>query len=126
MYGENKYGELEDKSSLGLAIKSVSKIIVEDNMQDYLEDLMFYRDNSSLEAMNEEGVKLLFQNALENSVAFSMIKRCGLNPNKYFTQEDFTSILAFDSYDTITRIGVATSEISEMGLREIYNIIKNL
>lgn len=123
---ENKYGELEDKSSLGLAIKSVSKIIVEDNIQDYLEDLMFYRDNSSLETMNEEGVKLLFQNALENSIAFSMIKRCGLNPNEYFTQEDFTAILAFDSYDTITRIGVATSEISEMGLREIYNTIKNL
>ena len=38
---ENKYGELEDKSSLGLAIKSVSKILVEDNMQDYLEDLKF-------------------------------------------------------------------------------------
>ena len=123
---ENKYGELEDKSSLGLAIKSVSKIIVEDNMQDYLQDLMFYRDNSSLESMNDEAVQLLFQNALENSIAFSMIKRCGLNPNDYFTNEDFTPILAFDSYDTITRIGVATSEISEMGLREIYNTIKNL
>ncbi len=123
---ENKYGELEDKSSLGLAIKSVSKIIVEDNMQDYLEDLMFYRENSSLETLDEESVKVLFQNALENSIAFSMIKRCGLNPNEYFTREDFASILNFNSYDTITRIGVATSEISEMGLREIYNTIKNL
>jgi len=123
---ENKYGELEDKSSLGLAIKSVSKIIVEDNMQDYLEDLMFYREDSSLETLDEESVKLLFQNALENSIAFSMIKRCGLNPNEYFTQEDFASILNFNSYDTITRIGVATSEISEMGLGEIYKTIKNL
>lgn len=123
---ENKYGELEDKSSLGLAIKSVSKILVEDNMQDYLEDLKFYRENSSLEPMNDEAVQLLFQNALENSIAFSMIKRCGLNPNAYFTNEDFTPILAFDSYETITRLGVATSEISEMGIREIYNTIKKL
>lgn len=123
---ENKYGELEDKSSLGLAIKSVSKIIVEDNMQDYLEDLKFYRENSSLEPMTDEAVQLLFQNALENSIAFSMIKRCGLNPNDYFTNEDFTPILAFDSYETITRLGVATSEISEMGIREIYNTIKKL
>ena len=123
---ENKYGELEDKSSLGLAIKSVSKIIVEDNMQDYLEDLKFYRENSSLEPMSDEAVQLLFQNALENSIAFSMIKRCGLNPNDYFTNEDFTPILAFDSYETITRLGVATSEISEMGIREIYNTIKKL
>lgn len=123
---ENKYGELDDKSSLGLAIKSVSKILVEDNMQDYLEDLKFYRENSSLEPMSDEAVQLLFQNALENSIAFSMIKRCGLNPNDYFTNEDFTPILAFDSYETITRLGVATSEISEMGIREIYNTIKKL
>lgn len=123
---ENKYGELEEKSSLGLAIKSVSKIIVEDNIQDYLQDLMFYRDNSSLETLDEESVKVLFQNALSNSIAFSMIKRCGLNPNEYFTDKDFTEILSFNSYDTITRIGIATSEISEMGLREIYNTIKNL
>lgn len=123
---ENKYGELEDKSSLGLAIKSVSKILIEDNMQDYLEDLKFYRENSSLEPMTDEAVQLLFQNALENSIAFSMIKRCGLNPNDYFTNEDFTPILAFDSYETITRLGVATSEISEMGIREIYNTIKKL
>ena len=123
---ENKYGELEDKSSLVLAIKSVSKIIVEDNMQDYLDDLKFYRENSSLETMNDEAVQLLFQNALENSIAFSMIKRCGLNPNDYFTNEDFTPVLAFDSYDTITRLGVATSEISEMGIIEIYNTIKKL
>lgn len=123
---ENKYGELEDKSSLGLAIKSVSKILVEDNMQDYLEDLKFYRENSSLEPMADEAVQLLVQNALENSIAFSMIKRCGLNPNDYFTNEDFTPILAFDSYETITRLGVATSEISEMGIREIYNTIKKL
>ena len=123
---ENKYGELEEKSSLGLAIKSVSKIIVEDNIQDYLQDLMFYRDNSSLETLDEESVKVLFQTALSNSIAFSMIKRCGLNPNEYFTDKDFTEILSFNSYDTITRIGIATSEISEMGLREIYNTIKNL
>lgn len=95
-------------------------------MQDYLEDLKFYRENSSLEPMTDEAVQLLFQNALENSIAFSMIKRCGLNPNDYFTNEDFTPILAFDSYETITRLGVATSEISEMGIREIYNTIKKL
>ncbi len=123
---ENKYGELADKSSLGLAIKSVSKILVEDNIQDYLEDLMFYKDNSSLESLDEESVKWLFTNALKNSIAFSMIKRCGLNPNEYFTQDDFAAVIAFNSYDTITRMGLATSQISEMGISEIYNTIKDL
>ncbi len=123
---ENKYGELEDKSSLALAIKSVSKIIVEDNIQDYLDELLFYREQSSLETMSEESVEEVFKNALENSISFSMMKRCGLNPNEYFKEEDFNSILNFDSFDTINRLGVASSEISEMGLREIYNTIRNL
>lgn len=123
---ENKYGELDDKSSLALAIKSVSKIIVEDNLQDYLEDLMLYRDNSSLETLEEDNVKEVFKTILENCIAFSMIKRCGLNPNEYFTKNDFKEILKFDSYETISRLGIASSEISEMGIREIYTTIKNL
>src|SRR5699024_10704434 len=78
------------------------------------------------ESLDNENIKVLFQKVLENSIAFSIIKRCGLNPNEYFTSSDFSDLLNFDSFDTITRIGVATSEISEMGLREIYNTIKNL
>ena len=89
--------------------------------RDYLDDLIFYKENSSLESLDNENIKVLFQKALENSIAFSIIKRCGLNPNEYFTSSDFSDLLNFDSFDTITRIGVATSEISEMGLREIYN-----
>ena len=49
-----------------------------------------------------------------------------INPNNYFDESDFKDIRNFNSYDTMTRLGLATSEISEMGLREIYSTIKNL
>ena len=123
---ENKYGELSSKETLSDAIKSVSKILSEDNSLDYISDLLFYRDNSLLENMEEEKVKEIFHKVLSNSIAFTMMKRCGLDPNEYFSIEDFKELELFNSYDTITRLGVANSEIAEMGLREIYSTIKNL
>ena len=53
---ENKYGELENKETLAQAIISVSKILAEDNLSDYLSDLMFYRENSLLEELDELNV----------------------------------------------------------------------
>ena len=123
---ENKYGELENKETLAQAILSVSKILAEDNLPDYLSDLMFYRENSLLEELDDFNVEVLMKNVLSNSIAFSMMKRCGLNPNNYFDENDFRDIINFNSYDTMTRIGLATSQISEMGLRDIYSTIKNL
>ena len=123
---ENKYGELGNKDNLAEAIKSVSKIIAEDNMSDYLSDLLFYRDNSALEEVSEEDVKNVFQLLLSNSIAYSMMNRCGINPNDYFKEEDFVYVLTFNSFDTINRLGLATSEISEMGLREIYSTVRSL
>ena len=123
---ENRYGELEEKESLAQAIKSVSKILAEDNIPDYLSDLMYYRENSLLEELDELNVKTMFQEVLSNSVAYSMMKRCGLDPSIYFEESDFKNIVNFNSFDTITRLGLATSEISEMGLREVYSTIKNL
>ncbi len=123
---ENKYGELSLKETLSDAIKSVSKILAEDNSLDYISDLLFYRDNSLLENIEEEQVKEIFHKVLSNSIAFTMMKRCGLDPNEYFSIEDFKELELFNSYDTITRLGVANSEIAEMGLREIYSTIKNL
>ncbi len=79
-----------------------------------------------MENIEEEQVKEIFHKVLSNSIAFTMMKRCGLDPNEYFSIEDFKELELFNSYDTITRLGVANSEIAEMGLREIYSTIKNL
>lgn len=123
---ENKYGVLENKSNLAETINSVSKIIAEDNMTDYLSDLIFYKDNSAFENADNDEIKNVFQIILSNSIAYSIMNRCGINPNEYFQENDFVYVKAFDSYDTITRLGIATSEITEMGLKEIYSTVKKL
>ena len=123
---ENKYGELENKNTLANAIKSVSKIIAEDNISDYLSDLIFYKTNSALEEITDDDIKNVFQLVLSNSIAYSIMNRCGINPNDYFKDNDFNYVQIFNSFDTINRLGLATSEITEMGLREIYSTVRNL
>lgn len=123
---ENRYGELENKTSLATAIISSAYNMVEDNLPDYLEDLKQFSDNSMLGSQDDNHIKATYQTLLSNSVAFMMMKRCGIDPTEYFKADDFKDIQEFNTYDTITRLGVATSDISEMGLREIYATIKNV
>ena len=123
---ENRYGELEDKTTLAGAIISSAYNMVQDNLPDYLSDLMYFRNNSGLEELDELNVEKIYRETLSNSVAFVMLKRCGLNPRDYLEVEDFAPLLNFNTYDTITRLGIATSDIAESGLREIYSTIKNL
>ena len=121
---ENEYGDLENKSSLSNAIISVSKNIVEDNYQDYLEDLKNNYNDSLFS--KQDNIEELYKKILSNSIACMVMKRCGINTEDYFKSSDFDSILNFNTYETVTRFGIATSDISEMCIREIYSTIKKV
>ena len=55
-----------------------------------------------------------------------LISRCGLDTNEFFDREDFADIVNFNTPATINAIGVATSDIAEMALREISQSIRNV
>lgn len=55
-----------------------------------------------------------------------VMKRCNIYPYMYFEQNDFNGIRDFNTYDTITRLGTASSDISENILREIATTITNV
>lgn len=57
---------------------------------------------------------------------FMTLTRCGINPFDYFEMDDFIDIYDFNTIDTISRLGVATSDIAETNLREIHNTINKL
>jgi len=123
---ENSFGELTDKSDLAGAIISAAHNAVEDNMPDYLTDLMYCRRDSLLEELDELNVEVLYRAALQNSVAYMLLTRCGINADEYFSFEDFQGIINFNTHDTINALGVATSDIAEMGLLEIAATVRNL
>lgn len=123
---ENKFGILESKNSFFDSICSAACNAVEDNIQDYLSDLMEYTKNSKLEGLDEFSVEIKMRNLLNNSVTYMMLERCGINPSDYFSPEDFNNIKMFNTSATFTRLGNATSDIAELGIYEIKKTIKNL
>lgn len=123
---ENRFGELESKENLAAALLSTAKNAVEDNMPDYLSDLLISREGSFLEELDDLNVEVAYRNALQASVGYIFLTRCGLNADEYLGREDFVPLLNFNTPETVNAIGVATRDIAEIGLAEISRTVRNL
>lgn len=120
---EATFGTLAEKDNLPDAILSASRNAVADNMQDYLRDLLDCRDGSMLEELDALNVEVTYRRALQSSVAYMLLTRLSLPAAAYILPEDFEGIYSFDTPTTINALGIATSDIAEMGLREISRTV---
>ena len=120
---EATFGTLAEKDNLPDAILSASRNAVADNMQDYLRDLLDCRGGSMLEELDALNVEVTYRRALESSVAYMLLTRLSLPAAAYVLPEDFEGIYSFDTPGTINALGIATSDIAEMGLREISRTV---
>ena len=120
---ETTFGTLAEKGNLPDAILSASRNAVADNMQDYLRDLLDCRSGSMLEELDALNVEVTYRRALESSVAYMLMTRLSLPTMAYLLPEDFEGIYSFDTPTTINALGIATSDIAEMGLREISRTV---
>ena len=120
---EATFGTLAEKDNLPEAILSASRNAVADNMQDYLRDLLDCRGGSMLEELDALNVEVTYRRALESSVAYMLLTRLSLPASAYILPEDFEDIYSFDTPTTINALGIATSDIAEMGLREISRTV---
>ena len=120
---EATFGTLAEKDNLPDAILSASRNAVADNVQDYLRDLLDCRGGSMLEELDALNVEVTYRRALESSVAYMLLTRLSLPAAAYILPEDFEGIYSFDTPGTINALGIATSDIAEMGLREISRTV---
>ena len=120
---EATFGILAEKDNLPDAILSASRNAVADNMQDYLRDLLDCRGGSMLEELDALNVEVTYRRALQSSVAYMLMTRLSLPTMAYLLPEDFEGIYSFDTPTTINALGIATSDIAEMGLREISRTV---
>ena len=120
---EATFGILAEKDNLPDAILSASRNAVADNMQGYLRDLLDCRGGSMLEELDALNVEVTYRRALESSVAYMLMTRLSLPTMAYLLPEDFEGIYSFDTPSTINALGIATSDIAEMGLREISRTV---
>ena len=120
---ENSFGELEHKEDLGEALLSAAKNAVEDNMPDYFSELKTLTEGSFLEELDELNLEVEYRRAVENSIGYMLLVRCGLDPSDYFEDDDFRDVLNFNTPQTLNALGVATGDISQMCLSAISRTV---
>lgn len=121
----DRFGDVES-TDLASALMETAKNAVEDNLQDYFSQLKDCTKDSFLEELDDFNIEVIYRRLAANSVAFMLISRCGLDTNEFFDRDDFADIVNFNTSATINAIGVATSDIAEMALREISQSIRNV
>ena len=120
---ENTFGELENRESLVDAVLSAAKNAVEDNIPDYLGDLMYAADDSFLYGLSEDMITAMYKKAVTSSVAYMMMTRLGIDTEPFYEAEDFSVITNFNTPETLNALGIASSDIAEMGLGEISRTV---
>ena len=120
---ENSFGYLDEKNSLADAIISASSNAVEDNIPDYVGDLLVTVNDTFLEELDEDIVKSMYRQLVSNSVAFMIMTRLGIDTEPYFNDDDFRDIVNFNTQEALNALGFATSDIAEMGLSEISKTV---
>ena len=120
---ENSFGELEHKEDLGAALLSAAKNAVEDNMPDYLSELKSLTEGSFLEELDGLNLEVEYRRAVQNSIGYMLLVRCGLDPSEYFEDEDFRDVTDFNTPQTLNALGVAAGDISQMCLSAISRTV---
>lgn len=123
---ESTFGTIEDKSSLASAILGAARNATEDNIPDYIRDLLYSVNNSFLEELDEDAIGSIYKKTVANGVAYMTMERLGIDTEEYFFREDFEDIINFNTPETLNALGFATSDIAEMGLAEIAKTIMSL
>ena len=111
------------KETLAVAIESAARNAVEDNIPDYLPDLLYSVKDSFLDGVSEEEITHIFKTAVRNSVAYMTMTRLGIEAGEYFEPDDLRDVVNFTTPATLNALGYATSDIAEMGLAEISRTI---
>ena len=120
---EATFGNLSEKENLADAVRSACHNAVADNFTDYLQDLRECREDSLLEELDDLNLEVFYRDALEVSVAYMLMTRLGLRADDYFSPDEFAHVYEFNTPPTINALGIATSDIAEMGLREISRTV---
>ena len=121
----DRFGEVES-DSFAEVLMETARNAVEDNLQDYTAQLKDCIKDSFLEGLDDFNIEVMYRELAANSVAYMLMTRCGIDAVEYFDREDFGAIVNFNTPQTLNAIGIATSDIAEMALREISLAIRNV
>ena len=116
------YGISGERVSQQLA--DVAGKLVADYWDNNSEDISAIVDGSLLMDYDEAGVEMQFKSAAAISVTYTLLERCGFEPDGYFDKDSFQAIYDFSTPDTVYTLGAAVSDISREVLRTVERTVK--
>lgn len=117
---------IDGAGDLGDLLMEAADKLVQESYGEYLPDLLYERENSFLEGLDDFNVEVLFRNTLRASVQYAVLSRCGLNVNHYLDTEDFREITNFNTTAALACLGTAVSQGSRELLLEIGDTIRKI
>ena len=121
---ERNYG-VSSKNGLAEQFESVASQLAAEYWRDHSRDILGIVADSYLEEYDDYNIEVAFKNAAAVSITYSLMSRCGMQPEDHFEHEDFFSIFDFNTPRTVAALGTAVSEINEQVLRQIEVTIRN-
>lgn len=110
---------------LAQQLERVAEKLAGEYWDEHRKDFLYIVDDSFLEEYDELNIEVQFKAAATVSIAYALMSRCGLEPEHYFTHEDFMAIFDFNTPATIGALGTAVSQINQQVLRQIGVTIRN-
>lgn len=116
----------EGGNDLGDLLMDAAAKSVEDTYGDYLTDLIYEKEDSFLEELDDLNIEVTFRDTLRASVQYAVLTRCGLDASRYLDEEDLRGITNFNTIATLACLGTATAQVNRTILLEIGDTIRNL
>ena len=120
---KRNYGIAGD--DLAQQLTDVAGKLASEYWDEHQQDFRYIVDGSFLEEYDDLNVAVQFKSAATVSIAYALMSRCGLEPERYFQHEDFMSIFDFNTPATVGALGAAVSQINQQVLRQIGVTIQN-
>ena len=110
---------------LAQQLEGVAHKLAGEYWNEHRQDFLYIVDDSFLEEYDEFNIEAQFKAAATVSITYALMSRCGLEPERYFSHEDFMAIFDFNTPATIGALGTAVSQINQQVLRQIGVTIRN-
>ena len=121
---EQRFG-VQPEHSLADQLESIAAQLAGAYWVEHKRDILDIVDGSFLEGYDEFNIGVQFRNAATVSITYSLLSRCGLEPETYFDHEDFLSIFDFNTPEAVAALGTAVSQGNQQVLRQIGITIQN-
>ena len=116
----------EGGNDLGALLMDAAAKSVEGTYGDYLTDLIYEKEDSFLEELDDLNIEVTFRDTLRASVQYAVLTRCGLDASRYLDEEDLRGITNFNTIATLACLGTATAQVNRTILLEIGDTIRNI